>query len=617
MPSMVDREAAAIVYDEASKQLIGNISLSNDQLNYPQRALTPGTWLGANITNTGNTSGEWYLDTEFAIWQVNFTAYVIKDGNVSIVMKQNWASSRIQDRVPPERIVTSLPIELKSGQSAQLWIEVGETWSTAHFVRLVSPSRLYSSRDGRTMLIAGTTGIGFTLVAMLFVFTLLLRFKPALFFAIFLAANLSLNLSIEGYAFYHFYPNFPQLNVWIILGLRVAIGLSYLQFIRTFLKSPEQYPVLDKIIRWFVIAILIILVWNLISLSQLAQLFILIAVVFFTGLVIYSAYLAVRDRVVGGTLFALATAILMLASAQFILATTGMLGIGRRASNDIALFLQLIHATVFTAAVVSQAFGMRRERDLALKSELDTSRKNLEIAHSLVVAKRARDEARQFAERNRRKLATASHDLRQPLTSLKLALESLEEDTPDLKPKISASLDYLDAILGSTLSASNQDELDDHHGATPTAEAISLSVIFDNLERMFASDAESKSLDLIFEPTKLMVHAEVISLIRVLSNLVSNAIKYTNSGRVRVSSKYEDEHVSLSVHDTGEGMDEQTVLRVMQEYERASTEAGGEGLGLSIVSQLVQKHDWTFTTHSVPREGSIFTIGNIPILETD
>lgn len=125
---------------------------------------------------------------------------------------------------------------------------------------------------------------------------------------------------------------------------------------------------------------------------------------------------------------------------------------------------------------------------------------------------------------------------------------------------------------------------------------------------MFSAEAQEKGLALRIVPSTAIISAEPLSLMRMVSNIVSNAIKYTDTGRVLMGCRRKADMLSIEVHDTGPGLSETEIAHVLQPYARMAHDSGGTGLGLSVVSQLAETQNLGFHISSQPTRGSIFRI---------
>ncbi|MEM1377681.1 MAG: NahK/ErcS family hybrid sensor histidine kinase/response regulator, partial [Pseudomonadota bacterium] len=217
-------------------------------------------------------------------------------------------------------------------------------------------------------------------------------------------------------------------------------------------------------------------------------------------------------------------------------------------------------------------------------------------------------------------LAAAGHDISQPLNAARLYATSLVESLPASAPhrdtvqKIDSALESVETIIGAVLDISRLDS-----GAmTPTTSVFSLGEMLENLENDFRPMADEKQLDLKVMPTTVNIETDRNLLRRLVQNLVSNAIKYTKSGRVLVGVKLRGANIVLIVADTGIGIPSERAQHVFKEFQRldeGARAASGLGLGLSIVDRISRVLDLPVKLDSVAGRGSVFSV-EIPISQS-
>jgi Na+/proline symporter/signal transduction histidine kinase len=209
-------------------------------------------------------------------------------------------------------------------------------------------------------------------------------------------------------------------------------------------------------------------------------------------------------------------------------------------------------------------------------------------------------------------LAAASHDILQPLNAARLYATSLVERDREagdalLAENIDASLDAVEEILTALLDISRLDT-----GAMkPQWSSFRIDEIFRQLQREFEPVAREKGLSLTFVPSSVTIRSDRRLLRRLLQNLVSNAIKYTPSGRVLVGTRRRRGRLVLEVWDTGLGIPaskQKIVFHEFQRLDQGAKVARGLGLGLSIVERIGRVLDHDIRLSSEPGRGSVFRV---------
>jgi PAS domain S-box-containing protein len=223
---------------------------------------------------------------------------------------------------------------------------------------------------------------------------------------------------------------------------------------------------------------------------------------------------------------------------------------------------------------------------------------------------------RELVEANRAKsrlLAGASHDLRQPVQTLTLLNQAaLRHVGPNTKltsilNQQQVALGTISALLASVLDVSKLDS-----GAVQPAIAdCAINDVFERLQSNFWPLADDKGIALRVEPTDEGGRTDPELLRRMLGNLVSNAIRYTDKGSVRVACEREGDSLLLTVRDTGVGIPSDNLAKVFDEFyqvDRGPRRPEGLGLGLSIVRRIAALLGHKIALESVVNEGTTFTI---------
>lgn len=242
-----------------------------------------------------------------------------------------------------------------------------------------------------------------------------------------------------------------------------------------------------------------------------------------------------------------------------------------------------------------------------------SAREELALRLELRVAERTRDlEAANQAKA--RFLASASHDLRQPVVAIGLLIGLARErvaapDVRSMLERADEAVRALEDLLRGLLDLARFDA----GTVAPRPQAVSLQALFDSIELHERSAAEAKGLRLRFRPTALAVRSDPLLLEQVLRNLVSNAIRYTDRGGVLVAARRRgDARAWLQVWDSGRGIAPEHQAQVFEEFVQLENperdRRKGVGLGLAIVRRSLARLGHRLALRSQPGRGSCFTV---------
>ena len=212
-------------------------------------------------------------------------------------------------------------------------------------------------------------------------------------------------------------------------------------------------------------------------------------------------------------------------------------------------------------------------------------------------------------------LGNVSHELRTPLASVRALVETLEGGVEDpgeqqeFMRRIVRQVDRLTLLVNELLDLSRIES-----GAVELRpEPIDLGGLVAEAASLLRTRAEDQGITILRPDLAppLVIDGDRTSLLRVVSNLLDNAIKYSPAGStIRVETVDEGDLVALSVQDEGAGIAEQELPRVFERFYKgeASRSSAGVGLGLAIVKHLVRAHGGTVTATSEPGKGATFTV---------
>ncbi|PWC37518.1 ATP-binding protein [Azospirillum sp. TSO35-2] len=279
-------------------------------------------------------------------------------------------------------------------------------------------------------------------------------------------------------------------------------------------------------------------------------------------------------------------------------------------------------------AMLDHIAAIQREREMRAAEEITIQRTLAERAEQ---ARAEAESARNEAERSRQEaimalmvaeranaakthfLAAASHDLRQPVQSLVLLTSALairlgDHPAASLVGSIEASMDALCRLLDAILDVSKLDA----GTVSPTVQTVSLGAIFERLEGEYRLRAAEKGIAFRSVPNSLTLCADPALLERIIRNLVENALRYTDHGRILLGCRRSAKGLRIQVYDTGIGIPQEHLERIFHEFYQVSNptrdRGKGLGLGLAIVDRLARLLGYRVHVASWPGKGSCFTL---------
>ena len=267
----------------------------------------------------------------------------------------------------------------------------------------------------------------------------------------------------------------------------------------------------------------------------------------------------------------------------------------------------MLALTVFVYSISSIQMTLGFNRSFILSSRLTLE--NQDLVRELRVQK----EAAELANVAKSKfIATASHDLRQPVHALGLLAGALQghamnDDMRRLVGQIGGSVTAMDGLFDSLLDISRLDA-----GVVEAQiEDFPIQTVLERVCRDYLAEAETKGLRLVWNRCSAIVRTDPFLLERILRNLVSNAVRYTDRGSIVVGCR-RGNRLRVEVWDTGRGIPMEQQGQVFREFFQLETperdRAKGLGLGLAIVDRLAKLLDCAVTLRSEPGKGSVFMI---------
>ncbi|MCA0870067.1 PAS-domain containing protein [Seohaeicola saemankumensis] len=257
----------------------------------------------------------------------------------------------------------------------------------------------------------------------------------------------------------------------------------------------------------------------------------------------------------------------------------------RGADRTLSVFAQQMPDQGFVISftdISAERSAVRTISDAKATLEQRVMERTMELEDALAEAERANASKSRF-------VAAASHDLLQPLSAAKLYVASLEQDvaSPNLHARLEKAGNALISVENILEALLDISKLDSGRAAVHVS-PVPLGALMQQLRDEMWPQAQNKGLQLRLVPTSAVVRSDATYLRRILQNLMSNAIRYTDRGKVLVGVRPRGGSVRLDVWDTGAGIPDHQQDRVFDEFHRlnaTASAADGMGLGLAIVER--------------------------------
>lgn len=489
------------------------------------------------------------------------------------------------------------PLELEAGLAHRVYMRVESAGAMYMPVSLLRPETFWQADQQRYTLQSLYFGLALGLLAYNILLWRSVRGSVYAHYSALLLALMIAQLANTGLGAQWFWPAHAGWST-AIHNLAIAIASAFaLQFVRRFLRTADTLAHIDRGLRatlalWLLT--LVLLPWvDLVT----AGLVMVPAGLFTIAMIAVAARAAVRAHLPGAIYLAAAWAALMLAGVVFALFRIGLLPYH-------PLFA---HALMVGSAIEIVLLSFA----LADRIRVERSRRARAEADSL--AEGARHEATQRAlAEQQRFVAAVTHDLLQPIFALNLALQSLsrhplaqglQEPLTQMRSAFCATDNLLNALI--TLVRLERADYQ------PDLADVSVQDLIERLDTMYGPIAHNAGLQWRVTPTLAQVHTDTALLERVLTNLIGNALRYTERGGVMLTCRPRREGLLIQVWDTGAGITPETIDRIFQPHERGVNQKAHPqalGLGLAIVRRCALLLGVGVVVRSVPGRGSSFGV---------
>lgn len=463
-------------------------------------------------------------------------------------------------------------------------------------LQLLDPATAQRQNTLEHLLHGMVLGIMLTLLTVVFVYRFVGGPRAYLAYAALVFSEMCLVSQTSGYGFAYLWPESPRWNNVAPSLFALLCLASHALFAVHFLRVRQRYPRLYIVHLGGLILMAATLPW--IHRPQI-EVMLMVWASAYGVLALITATLALRDRLPGARLYLLGSACLVLFGfALFLMGIMGQNPLPGVNFFHYPKFGLLLECSFFSVALVNQVRQAQRH-------QAEARVRRLAEAEELLRAETERRSALQHAQRQGLQLASASHDISQPLGALRLAIGALQNQpqAEGIAQHLHRSLDYAESLLRGII-----EETRDSLPEPP--EHIELGTLLAELVRDHRDQAQARDLQLRYVDNRIDIDASATVLRRILGNLISNALRYTPpKGRVLLGARRRPGGIEIQVLDTGPGLlpaDIQALQAPFRQGRHAAPE--GHGLGLFIVRSLCERSGYGLRVRSRLRQGSCFGI---------
>ena len=412
----------------------------------------------------------------------------------------------------------------------------------------------------------------------------------------------------DGTGFQYLWPNAP----WFNTNASLVWGSSFIIFgavyTRLFLETAKYHPIMNKVLYAVIATAVGLDIYALFDTQMAKKLMVLFALISIVACISAGVVAAMkRFKMVRFFMFAWiggAFAALLMTVQHWI-----GLDISQEQQLDFMRLVMVLDAALMGLAIADRYLQERALRQAALHENLAQTRENLDLSRRLQALENRYAEAEEAARDRDIVAQNALHDLRQPLNALRLTVNSITGDGNNVEgwATAEASLDYLENLLTEQVSINAE--------KPAVTEMISLPELLSTIHAMFVEDAQQKDMKLILEGDTPKVDVPALQVMRILSNLIANAIKYSSEGSIHLKAVRTGDTIRVEVRDQGPGLTQQEFqLAIKREVrlERNSQSVEGQGFGLAIANDLAQSLEFDLELVTPNSRGAAISL-SIPV----
>lgn len=555
-------------------------------------------WLRIDMVNATKADTAWRLYVRENFLQY-FDVYIVReDGTIELVESHDLSTPFSARTLPyPELVV---PLSIAVDERVTLLMSYWSGGSSHAATSLETAGSFASFAITRMSKIYLSYGIMFILIIVSLVALAIFRNVVFSSYFAYVAVTLIYLMHADGVAFQYLWPGLPRLNANFSIIVGLAFVLATYNFARVFLQTKTYHARADRVLLCLAGMTVAIVVPGAFIDSQWTKqaLIALILVAIIAGTITGIIAAMTRFRQVRFYLIAWLCGIL----------TAGFMNLRHIFGFDFAQDTEfdsirisiVVDAIMMGLGVADRYRQVLQSREAAMRDSLQTAEKNLGLSNRLQALEEQYALAAELVQARHETVENTVHDLRQPLHALRLNVQRLKDeggDSPVAQSDIDETFSYLETLIANHLhGAVRLDKLDVDpvlDNAPPDAAPADLGHVLGSIHDMFLPDAQDKGLSFDYVPTSQTAAVNPLVIMRIVSNLISNAIKYTPQGRVLLGVRRIDGDIRIEVHDTGPGLSAAEFTTAQERHTRLEPDDSGttgSGIGLAIARELSDQH---------------------------
>jgi len=548
-------------------------------------------WLRLRLENATETTTDWRLHFKENFKQV-FHVYIVGgDGEPIHALAQDFDSPFSTRPISYPEVV--VPMALAPGDKATVYVRFWTEGSTNLPLAIETASsfnELSTRNAAKQFIFYGMMIILIVAAAMAWV-VLGHQIFPA--YIAYAGSTLLYLMHSDGVAFQYLWPNFPAFNSYASVVAGGSYAVFGAVFARIFLNTPKYHPIVDKLLVAVIAVTAMMMAAGLFVETRLIKKYLILVVLFAVGLFTVAALLAARQRFKQVRFYVFAWLGATVSAGLMTVRHWFGVEVSQEFQYDSMRVVMIFDAVMMGLAIVDRFNQLRQERQKALSLSLEQAERNLDMNTRLRNLEARYELALETSSKHQRLMENTVHDIRQPLRALRLAVQGIMNDRKQISgtsySDVYDSFDYLESLVAGYL--------EDPGSGVPeeTVADMKLGEILGSVCEMFLPDAKAKGLSFRYVPTSVAVRIQPLAIMRIFSNLVSNGIKYTPSGKVLLGVRRRGDTVRIELHDTGPGLTPEEFETACGRGARlvsALTVSDGEGYGLAIVVELARRHGY-------------------------